>query len=70
MFGGGPRPYLEVVVAEVDGIIVGFGAFFTNFSTFLCKPGVTLLCVWVCPNSCPLVAVDVSLCKPCIFFPS
>ena len=35
----GPRPVAEAVVAEVGGQVVGFALFFTNFSTFLARPG-------------------------------
>ena len=31
----GPKPAAEAVVAEVDGTVVAFALFFTNFSTFL-----------------------------------
>ena len=36
----GPRPAAECVVAEgAQGTLVAFALFFTNFSTFLGKPG-------------------------------
>jgi hypothetical protein len=38
----GERPVAECLVAEVDGNVVAFALFFTNFSTFLCQPG----CTW------------------------
>jgi len=38
----GPRPYAEVVIAESDGVPVGFALFFHNFSTFLGRPGLYL----------------------------
>jgi GNAT superfamily N-acetyltransferase len=38
----GERPVVEAVVAEVSGEVVGFALFFTNFSTFLAKPGLYL----------------------------
>lgn len=49
----GPRPAAEAVVAEVlvDGrpAVVGFALFFTNFSTFLGKPGLYLEDLYVQP---------------------
>ena len=38
----GERPVAEAVVAEIDVGIVAFALFFTNFSTFLGKPGLYL----------------------------
>lgn len=45
----GPRPAAEAVVAEVDGLVVGFALFFTNFSTFLGQPGLYLEDLYVQP---------------------
>lgn len=45
----GPRPAAEAVVAELDGGIVAFALFFTNFSTFLGKPGLYLEDLYVQP---------------------
>lgn len=45
----GPRPAAEAVVAEVDGAVVAFALFFTNFSTFLAKPGLYLEDLYVQP---------------------
>jgi GNAT superfamily N-acetyltransferase len=49
----GPRPAAEVVVAEVAGAsgaeVVGFALFFTNFSTFLGRPGLYLEDLYVKP---------------------
>jgi GNAT superfamily N-acetyltransferase len=45
----GPRPAAEAVVAELDGQLVGFALFFTNFSTFLGKPGLYLEDLYVQP---------------------
>ena len=45
----GPRPAAEAVVAEVDGEVVAFALFFTNFSTFLGKPGLYLEDLYVRP---------------------
>jgi len=38
----GERPVVEAQVAQLDGEVVGFALFFTNFSTFLSKPGLYL----------------------------
>ena len=45
----GPRPAAEAVVAEVAGEVVGFALFFTNFSTFLGRPGLYLEDLYVQP---------------------
>ena len=45
----GARPVAECVVAERDGGIVGFALFFTNFSTFLGRPGLYLEDLYVQP---------------------
>jgi hypothetical protein len=45
----GPRPAAEAVVAEVDGVVVAFALFFTNFSTFLGRPGLYLEDLYVQP---------------------
>ena len=45
----GARPVAEAVVAEVDGSVVAFALFFTNFSTFLGKPGLYLEDLYVQP---------------------
>lgn len=45
----GPRPYAEVVLAELGGEPVGFALFFHNFSTFLAKPGLYLEDLFVKP---------------------
>lgn len=50
----GARPPAEAVVAELgEGAgrrAVGFALFFTNFSTFLCKPGLYLEDLFVLPE--------------------
>ena len=38
----GDKPAAEAVVAEVQGSVVAFALFFTNFSTFLGRPGLYL----------------------------
>ncbi len=45
----GPRPAAEAVVGEVGGQVVAFALFFTNFSTFLGKPGLYLEDLYVQP---------------------
>lgn len=45
----GPRPAAEAVVAEIDGVVVAFALFFTNFSTFLGRPGLYLEDLYVQP---------------------
>ncbi len=45
----GPRPSAEAVVAEQARQIVGFALFFTNFSTFLGRPGLYLEDLYVQP---------------------
>ena len=46
----GPRPYAEVVFAELDGQPVGFALFFHNFSTFVGRPGLYLEDLYVRPE--------------------
>src|SRR3982751_4227781 len=46
----GARPVAEAFVAEVDGSVVGFALFFTNFSTFLARPGLYLEDLFVLPS--------------------
>jgi GNAT superfamily N-acetyltransferase len=45
----GDKPVVECVVAEIDGQLVAFALFFTNFSTFLGKPGLYLEDLYVQP---------------------
>ena len=45
----GARPAAEAVVGEVDGQVVAFALFFTNFSTFLGQPGLYLEDLYVQP---------------------
>jgi GNAT superfamily N-acetyltransferase len=45
----GARPSAEAVVAELEGQVIGFALFFTNFSTFLGKPGMYLEDLYVQP---------------------
>lgn len=46
----GPRPYAEVLMAEVNGQAVGFALFFHNYSTFLGRPGIYLEDLFVLPE--------------------
>src|SRR5687768_17162939 len=46
----GPRPFCEVLMAEVAGRPVGFALFFHNYSTFLAKPGIYLEDLFVLPE--------------------
>ena len=45
----GPRPVIEGLVAEVDGAVVAYALYFTNYSTFLAKPGLYLEDLYVSP---------------------
>ena len=45
----GPRPAAEAVVAEREGVTVAFALYFTNFSTFLGRPGLYLEDLYVQP---------------------
>jgi GNAT superfamily N-acetyltransferase len=45
----GERPVAEALVAERAGHVVAFALFFTNFSTFLAKPGLYLEDLFVEP---------------------
>jgi len=46
----GERPYIEVLIAEVDGRAVGFALFFHSYSTFLTRPGIYLEDLFVLPE--------------------
>jgi GNAT superfamily N-acetyltransferase len=46
----GDRPYIEALLAEVDGNPAGFALFFYNYSTFLTKPGIYLEDLFVMPD--------------------
>jgi GNAT superfamily N-acetyltransferase len=45
----GEKPVAECVVGEAGGEVVAFALFFTNFSTFLAKPGLYLEDLYVQP---------------------
>jgi GNAT superfamily N-acetyltransferase len=46
----GDRPAADVIIAEVEGVPVGFALFFSNFSTFLGLPGIYLEDLFVRPE--------------------
>lgn len=46
----GTRPFVEVILAEVDGAPAGFALFFHSYSTFLTKPGLYLEDLYVVPE--------------------
>ena len=46
----GPHPAAEVILAEVNGVPVGFALFFANFSTFRARPGIYLEDLFVRPE--------------------
>lgn len=45
----GDKPVVEALVAEAGGAVVAFALFFTNFSTFLSRPGLYLEDLYVQP---------------------
>ena len=45
----GPRPVIETLLAFVNDEAVGFALFFTNFSTFVGRPGIYLEDLFVRP---------------------
>jgi len=45
----GERPVAECLVGEADSEVVAFALFFTNFSTFLARPGLYLEDLYVRP---------------------
>jgi GNAT superfamily N-acetyltransferase len=45
----GEKPAAEAMVAEVQGQVVAFALYFTNFSTFLAQPGLYLEDLFVQP---------------------
>jgi GNAT superfamily N-acetyltransferase len=47
----GQRANAQVILAELDGRKVGFAIFYTNFSTFLGKPGIYLEDLFVVPEA-------------------
>ncbi len=47
----GSHPAAEVLIAEVDGGPAGFALFFSNYSTFLGRPGIYLEDLFVRPEA-------------------
>ena len=47
----GEKPQAECLIAERDGVAVGFALFFHNYSTFLAKPGLYLEDLFVRPEA-------------------
>jgi GNAT superfamily N-acetyltransferase len=45
----GPRPIIEVLIAEAEGDAAGYALCFHNYSTFLCKRGLYLEDLFVRP---------------------
>jgi GNAT superfamily N-acetyltransferase len=45
----GDKPAAECLVGEVDDAVAAFALFFTNFSTFKCRPGLYLEDLYVQP---------------------
>lgn len=45
----GEKPYAEVLIAEYEGMAVGYALFFHSFSTFNGRPGIYLEDVYVQP---------------------
>jgi GNAT superfamily N-acetyltransferase len=46
----GDRPYIEAILAEWEGQTAGFALFFSNYSTFLTRPGIYLEDLFVLPQ--------------------
>lgn len=46
----GDDPCAEIIVADLNEAIVGFALFFTNYSTFLTRPGIYLEDLFVLPQ--------------------
>jgi len=46
----GARPCIEALLADHQGQPIGFALFFTNYSTFLTKPGIYLEDLFVMPE--------------------
>jgi GNAT superfamily N-acetyltransferase len=45
------RAVAEAVIGEIEGVPQGMAIFFTNFSTFECKPGLYLEDLYVTPDA-------------------
>ena len=46
----GSHKYVEAILAEKDNKTIGFALFFSNYSTFLTKPGIYLEDIFVLPE--------------------
>jgi GNAT superfamily N-acetyltransferase len=46
----GTRPYIEVLIGELEGRSVGYALYFHTYSTFLTKPGIWLEDLFVTPE--------------------
>ena len=46
----GPAPCVQSLIAEADGVPAGFALYFTNYSTFLTRPGLYLEDLFVLPE--------------------
>jgi GNAT superfamily N-acetyltransferase len=46
----GPTPSAEAVIAELDGLPIGFALFYSTFSTWECLPGIWLEDLFVPPE--------------------
>ncbi|MCW5943533.1 MAG: GNAT family N-acetyltransferase [Fimbriimonadaceae bacterium] len=46
----GPRPVVEILVAETAGAVVGYTLFFPTYSTFLTRPGIWMEDLYVTPS--------------------
>ena len=46
----GPHPVAEALIAELDGVPVGFALFYTSFSTWAARPGIWLEDLYVPPE--------------------
>ncbi|HEV2953995.1 MAG TPA: GNAT family N-acetyltransferase [Candidatus Dormibacteraeota bacterium] len=46
----GPKPFAEVLIAELGEEPIGFALFFHNYSTFLGKPGIYMEDLFVLPS--------------------
>lgn len=49
LFPASGRPAAEALIAEINGVAQGYAIYFTNFSTFLTKPGLYLEDLYVTP---------------------
>ena len=53
----GSQKYVEAILAEKDNQAVGFALFFSNYSTFLTKPGIYLEDIFVLPAYLSLIHI-------------